>query len=82
MMSLMQNIKLTTGHKIDLESLHDASRDGRVRDRIKAVLLRSEDWSTSMIAQLLRLRETSIARHLDDYVGKNKLAPKNGGSKP
>ena len=78
----MKNIKLTTEQKIDLETLHDASRDGRVRDRIKAVLLRSEGWSTSMIAQALRLHETSIVRHIDDYVSKNKLAPENGGSQP
>lgn len=82
MISLMKNIKLTTEQKIDLEALHDASRDGRVRDRIKAVLLRSEGWSTSMIAQALRLHETSIVRHIDDYVSKNKLAPENGGSQP
>jgi transposase len=69
---------LTTEQKIDLEALHDASRD--VRDRIIAVLLRSEDWSTSMIAQALRLHETSIVRHIDDYVSKNKLSPENGGS--
>ncbi len=51
MISLMKNIKLTTKQKVDLEALHDASRAGRIRDRIKAVLLRSEGWSTSMIAQ-------------------------------
>ena len=78
MISIMKSIKLTTEQKIDLEALHDASRDGRVRDRIKAVLLRSEGWSTSMIAQALRLHETSIVRHIDDYVSKNKLAPENG----
>ena len=82
MISLMKNIKLTTEQKIDLEALHDASRDGRVRDRIKAVLLRSEGWPTSMIAQALRLHETTIVRHVDDYVSKNKLAPENGGSQP
>ena len=53
--------------KIDLEAHHDASRDGLVRDRIKAVLLRSEGWSTAMIAQALRLHETTIVRHIDDY---------------
>ena len=78
----MKNIKLITEQKIDLEALHDGSRDGRVRDRIKAVLLRSEGWSTSMIAQALRLHETTIVRHIDDYVSKNKLAPENGGSQP
>ena len=49
----MKNIKLTAEQKIDLEALHDTSRDGRIRDRIKAVLLRSEGWSTAMIAQAL-----------------------------
>ena len=64
-MYLMKNIELTTEQKIDLEALHDANRDGRVRDRIKVVLLRSEGWSTTMIAQALRLHETIIARHVD-----------------
>ena len=62
----MKNIKLTTEQKVDLEALYDASRDGRARDRIKAVLLSSEGWSTSMIAQALRLHETSIVRHIDE----------------
>ena len=35
-----------------------------------------------MIAQALRLHETTIVRHIDDYVSKNKLAPENGGSQP
>ncbi|MCJ8315417.1 MAG: IS630 family transposase [Saccharospirillaceae bacterium] len=82
MISLMKEVRLTPNQKIDLEALHDASRDKRVCDRIKAVLLRSEGWSTSMIAQALRLHETSITRHIDDYVSKNKLAPENGGSQP
>ena len=80
--SVMKNIKLTIEQKIALEALHDESRDGRVRDRIKAVLLRSEGWSTPMIAQALRLHETTIVRHINDYISKNKLAPENGGSQP
>ena len=82
MISLMKSIHLTTEQKIDFEALHHASRDKRVCDRIKAVLLRSESWSTAMIAQALRLHETTIVRHIDDYVSKNKLAPENGGSQP
>ena len=35
-----------------------------------------------MIAQALRLHETTICRHIDDYVSKNKLALKNDGSQP
>jgi len=82
MIPLMKYINLTPEQKVDLEALHDASRDKRVCDRIKAVLLRSEGWSTAMIAQALRLHETSIVRHIDDFVSKNKLAPENGGSQP
>ncbi|MFQ3220025.1 MAG: putative ArsR family transcriptional regulator [Paraglaciecola sp.] len=78
----MKNIKLTTEKKIDLEALHDTSRDSRVRDRIKAILLLSEGWLTSMIAQALRLHETSIFRHIDDYISKNKLDQENGGLQP
>ena len=33
-----------------------------------------------MIAQALRLHETSIIRHIDDYLKKEKLKPENGGS--
>jgi len=68
----MKNIKLTIEQKIDLEALRATSQD--VRDRIKAVLLRSEAWSTAMIAQALRLHEASIVRHIDDFISKDKLA--------
>ncbi len=35
-------ITLTPQQKLQLEEMHDSTRDGRVRDRIKAVLLASE----------------------------------------
>ncbi|CEF33480.1 conserved hypothetical protein [Xenorhabdus nematophila str. Websteri] len=35
-------ITLTDAQKEALELMHDTTRDGRVRDRIKAVLLASE----------------------------------------
>lgn len=76
----MKEVTLTAEQKNDLETRHDESRDKRVCDRIKAVLLRSEGWSTPMIAQALRLHETTIIRHIDDYLLKNKLKPENGGS--
>ncbi len=40
----MKTVTLSPDQKVDLEALHDASRDKRVCDRIKAVLLRSEGW--------------------------------------
>ena len=36
-----------------LESHHRRERDGRVRDRIKAVLLKSEGWADTQIAQVM-----------------------------
>ncbi|CBJ91063.1 conserved hypothetical protein [Xenorhabdus nematophila ATCC 19061] len=38
-------INLTNDQKTALELMHDTPRDGRVRDRIKAVLLASEGWT-------------------------------------
>ncbi len=76
----MKSINLTSEQKDELDILHDNTRDGRVRDRIKAVLLRSEGWSTQMIAQALRLHKTTIVRHIKDYIEKDKLKPENGGS--
>ena len=53
-------IFITEQQKAELERLHDSSRDGRVRDRIKTILLASEGWSSAMIAQALRLHQTTI----------------------
>ena len=73
-------IILTPQQKQRLEEKHDSTRDGRVRDRIKAVLLAYEGWSQVMISQALRIHESTVARHLSDYVLSEKLKPENGGS--
>ncbi len=44
-------VTLTYKQKQERENQHDKTRDGRVRDCIKAVLLASEGWSTAMISQ-------------------------------
>ena len=54
---------LTDKKKKELERTHESTRDGRVRDRIKAVLLASEGWSSSMISQALRIHETTVQRY-------------------
>lgn len=71
---------LTPDQKQALETLHDQTRDGRVRDRIKAVLLTSEGWTTAMISQALRIHESTVRNHLADYTMSEKLMPENGGS--
>lgn len=76
----MKNITLSQSKKANLESRHKKCRDKRECDRIKAVLLADEGWSTIMIAQALRKHETSIIRHINDFVEKEKLNPENIGS--
>ena len=46
-------IILTPQQKQQLEEKHDSTRDGRVRDRIKAVLLASEGWIRWWFLKLL-----------------------------
>lgn len=64
----------------ELECLHYSSRDKRVCDRIKAILLASEGWRSAMIAQALRLRQTTVDHLISEFLNKEKLKPENGGS--
>ncbi|EOX4985408.1 IS630 family transposase [Vibrio cholerae] len=73
-------VTLSPQKKQELEQMHDSARDSRVCDRIKAVLLASEGWSNVMISQALRIHETTVARHINDYLQSEKLKPENGGS--
>ncbi|WP_133148746.1 helix-turn-helix domain-containing protein, partial [Photorhabdus laumondii] len=73
-------IFITDEQKAELEHLHHTCRDKRECDRIKAVLLASEGWSSVMIAQALRLHEMTVNRHISDYLNQGKLKSDNGGS--
>ena len=59
------NIPLTTAQKIQLEAQHKAEHDGRIRDRIKAVLLNDRGWTYKQIAQALLIHETTVWTHLN-----------------
>ena len=50
-------VTLSPQKKQELEQMHDSTRDSRVCDRIKAVLLASEGWNSAMISQALRIHE-------------------------
>lgn len=76
----MQFPLLSEAKKQELEKLHRRERDGRVRDRLKVVLLKSEGWTNSAIAQALRVREETIQQHVSDWLSSEKLKPENGGS--
>lgn len=79
MLSTMK-ITLTNQQKQELKVLHDTTRDGRVRDRIKAVIHASNGWSPREIADALLIHESTVRQHLNDYLQLNKLKPQNGGS--
>lgn len=53
--------------------------NGKARDRLKAVLLRSEGWTVPMISQALRIHQSTIIRHIQDYQ-QGKLKNASGGS--
>src|SRR5476649_1227759 len=76
----MSGTLLSAEDRTSLLKQHKKERDKRVADRIKAVLLRDDDWSLRAIAEALFLTEEGVRQHLLDYAGSGKLKPENGGS--
>jgi transposase len=75
----MHNFQLTPKEKADLELRHKHCRDVKECYRINAVLLRSEGWTIPMIAQALRIHESTVTRHINEYAD-GKLTIASGGS--
>jgi len=73
-------IQLSKNQKIDLEAQHKKERNSKISDRIKAVLLSGESWNNAQIAQALRIHETTVATHIEEYLHQNKLTNHSGGS--
>jgi len=71
---------LTNEERAQLKAQHKKERDGRVRDRIKAVLLYDKGWSIPAIAEALLLSDDAIRNHIAEYKESKKLAPESGGS--
>ena len=71
---------LSEEERSQLRAQHKKERDGRIRDRIKAVLLYDKGWTVEEIAEALLLSEDAIRDHIDDYKSSKKLKPENGGS--
>lgn len=74
------NISLSPEEIKALQVRHKKERDGRVRDRIKAVVLFAQGWSQVQIAQALMIRPETVHDHLEDFLKNKKLKPENGGS--
>jgi transposase len=75
-------ITLDTDKKVELERMHREAKDGRHRDRIKAILLNSEGWEPAWIAQALRLTEETVCKHLRAYQRSEKLRNAYRGTEP
>jgi transposase len=73
-------IFLNDAERVQLRMQHKRERDGRIRDRIKAVLLCDKGWSIASIAEALLLSEDAIREHITEYRDSKKLKPENGGS--
>ena len=79
MLRSMKRLHLEPDEKAILERDHAAQSNGKERDRLKAILLRSEGWTVPQISQALRLHQTTIIRHIEEYK-KGKLSNESGGS--
>ena len=72
--------KLSRTERKQLRYQHRYERDGRIRDRIKAVLAYNDSYSYTQIAEILLLDDETIRRHINEYFTEKKLKPENGGS--
>lgn len=76
----MKRLYLPPEEKAALEREHALKENGKERDRIKAILLRSEGWTVPQISQALRLHQSTIIKHLEAYKTTGKLKNESGGS--
>ena len=73
-------ILLSDQERTQLRAQHKRERDGRIRDRIKAVLLYDKGWSIAAIAEALLLSDDAVREHIVEYKEAQKLKPESGGS--
>ena len=76
----MKRLYLTAEEKSHLELRHQACDHRKEGDRIKAILLRSEGWTVPQISQALRLHQSTIIKHIQEYKTNGKLKSEQGGS--
>jgi transposase len=74
------NIFLTSIERSALLTQHKCERDGRVKDRIKALLLADDGMMYVDIARVLFIDDQSVSRFVKEYKDTQKLKPLNGGS--
>ena len=71
---------LTAEERAKLKAHHRREHDGRIRDRIKSVLLSDDGWTQPMIAKALLVDDQTVGNYLKDYKESGKLKHESGGS--
>ena len=71
---------LSSEERKGLKQQHKKERDGRIKDRIKAILLADEGWTYMEIAKVLLISHTTVGEHIKEYLNSKKLKPQSGGS--
>ena len=71
---------LTAEERNHLVQQHRRERDKKICDRIKAVLAYDDGYTYSEIAKILLLEDTTVSRHVGDYLNTKKLNLASGGS--
>ena len=65
---------LNASERDQLTAQHRKEKDGRTRDRIKAVLMSDSGWTFKDIAEALLLDQETISRHVKEYKEQQKLS--------
>lgn len=76
------NKMLSPEERGSLLARHRKELDGRVRDRIKTILLFDEGWTFYQIAKALFINEDTARRYVESYTVDGSLEPKHKGSHP
>ena len=58
---------LSSEERALIRGQHRREKDGRSRDRLKAILLLDSGWSFETIAEVLLLDHNTIRRHYEKY---------------
>ncbi len=73
---------LTSIERIALLSRHKRERDKRIADRIKAVILHDDGWTSERISAALLIDDATIRFYIKTYCEEHRVTPSHKGSEP
>ncbi len=73
-------MNLTVEEIEQLKVRHKTERDGRTRDRIKAILLIHDGYTYEQVAKILLIDDDTVRRHIYEYIESQKVNNNNKGS--